>query len=262
MNEQKMAEPLSDTTPTEAFAAEEAAESTDTLPSVSGGEAACAAAEETQVCGAEDASEEEPQLTVRYNHKNRTLSLTEAKELAQKGLKLDSMGDMLNDLSYLAAIEGKKPAELIKAYIEAGEALKRQELTEQYGEDSEAVEVLMEKYRSENKQKLASFREAEARAEAETEKNLNRRIAEDFKAMQADFPELSSYAALPDEVKRQAISGIPLKYAYLDYMHTQEKRVAAATAQQAQAASKSTGSLFSGEDISSPESALLRGLWR
>ena len=89
----------------------------------------------------------EPMLTIRYNHADKALSMAEAKELAQKGLKFDSMTDMLNDISYLAAIQGKTPAELIKGYIEAGENIRRQELIEKYGEDSEAVEVLMEKYR-------------------------------------------------------------------------------------------------------------------
>lgn len=261
MDNQTQTETLSVTMPEASVEAGEASRPTDAQPHASGGEEVCEAAE-SQAEGGEAGETPEPQLTVRYNHQNRTLSLTEAKELAQKGLKLDSMSEMLNDLSYLAAIQNKKPAELIKHYIEAGEALKRRELTEQYGEGSEAVEALMEKYITENRRRLTLARDAEAQFEADAEQDANRRIADDFRKMRGEFSELSDYAALPDEVKAEALSGVPLKYAYLDYLHRQEVEKKAAGLTAAAAAGKSAGSLSGGEDARSPESALLRGLWR
>ena len=203
----------------------------------------------------------EPMLTIRYNHADKALSMAEAKELAQKGLKFDSMTDMLNDISYLAAIQGKTPAELIKGYIEAGENIRRQELIEKYGEDSEAVEVLMEKYRQENQKKFTAAKETLKQKEEAAEQDLNQRIADDFLKMKADFPELTDYAALPNEVKRQAANGTPLKYAYLDYKYAQEKATAAAKAQAEAAAKKSTGSMATGDGVDSAQNALLKGLW-
>lgn len=203
----------------------------------------------------------EPMLTIRYNHSDKALSMAEAKELAQKGLKFDSIKDMLNDISYLAAIQGKTPAELIKGYIEAGENIRRQELIEKYGEDSEAVEVLMEKYREENQKKFTAAKETLKQKEEAAEQDLNQRIADDFLKMKADFPELTDYAALPNEVKRAAANGTPLKYAYLDYKYAQEKATAAAKAQAEAAAKKSTGSMATDDGVDSAENALLKGLW-
>lgn len=202
----------------------------------------------------------EPMLTIRYNHSDKALSMAEAKELAQKGLKFDSMTDMLNDISYLAAIQGKTPAELIKGYIEAGENIRRQELIEKYGED-EVVEVLMEKYRNENQKKFTAAKETLKQKEEAAEQDLNQRIADDFLKMKADFPELTDYAALPNEVKRQAANGTPLKYAYLDYKYAQEKAAANAKAQAEAAAKKSTGSMATDDGVDSAENALLKGLW-
>lgn len=205
----------------------------------------------------------EPMLTIRYNHSDKALSMAEAKELAQKGLKFDSMTDMLNDISYLAAIQGKTPAELIKGYIEAGENIRRQELIEKYGENSEAVEVLMEKYREENQKKFTAAKETLKQKEEAAEQDLNQRIADDFLKMKADFPELTDYAALPNEVKRQAANGTPLKYAYLDYKYAQEKATAAAKAQAEAAAKKSTGSMATDttDMKTDAENRFLKALW-
>lgn len=208
-----------------------------------------------------EADGDEPLLTVRYNHQDRALSMTEAKELAQKGLKFDSMSEMLNDISYLAAIQDKTPAELIRGYIEAGENLKRRELTEKYGEDNEVVDILMEKFKNENQQKFTAAKETHKQKEAEAEQNLNQRIADDFQKMKADFPELTDYASLPLEVRKAAVNGTPLKYAYLDYKYAQERAVAAAKEQEAAAAKKSTGSMATDEGANSAENELLKGLW-
>ncbi len=205
----------------------------------------------------------EPMLTIRYNHSDKALSMAEAKELAQKGLKFDSIKDMLNDISYLAAIQDKTPVELIKGYIEANENIRRQELIEKYGEDSEAVEVLMEKYREENQKKFTAAKETLKQKEEAAEQDLNQRIADDFLKMKADFPELTDYAALPNDVKRAAVNGTPLKYAFLEYKYAQEKATTAAKEQAAAAAKKSVGSMSSdtADNVSEAERKFLNSLW-
>lgn len=269
MEENNNTQILESTTSTEFEGAEEAVEVNGDAPQASGDNVDDSATADGNdgADGAEGgegiaaAGGDEITLTVQYNHEDKVLSMAEAKELAQKGLKLDSMKDMLNDISYLAAIQGKTPAELIKGYIEAGENIRRQELIEKYGEDSEAVEVLMEKYREENQKKFTAAKETLKQKEEAAEQDLNQRIADDFLKMKADFPELTDYAALPNEVKRQAANGTPLKYAYLDYKYAQEKATAAAKAQAEAAAKKSTGSMATGDGVDSAENALLKGLW-
>lgn len=204
---------------------------------------------------------EEPIITVRYNKQDRGLTREEAITLAQKGLKYDSMSEMLNNISYLAAIQDKTPAELIRGYIEAGENIKRQELIDRYGEDNEVIEVMMEKFKTENQQKFSAVKETIKQKEAAAEQDLNQRIADEFQNMKADFSELTDYASLPTEVKRAAVNGMPLKYAYLEYKYAQEKLAAAAKSQAEAAAKKSTGSMATDDGVSSTENALLRGLW-
>ena len=259
---------LEDTTLTGTETVEETAEANDDTTNASGTNADDSAqadgndgAEGTDGSAAADGTE--PVLTVRYNHADKALSMAEAKELAQKGLKFDSMTDMLNDISYLAAIQGKTPAELIRGYIEAGENIRRQELIEKYGEESEAVEVLMEKYREENQKKFTAAKETLKQKEEAAEQDLNQRIADDFLKMKADFPELTDYAALPNEIKRAAANGTPLKYAFLEYKYAQEKAAANAKAQAEAAAKKSTGSMSSdtADNVSEAERKFLSSLW-
>lgn len=206
---------------------------------------------------------EEPIITVRYNHQDRGLTMAEAVTLAQKGLKMDSMADMLNDISYLAAIQDKTPAELIKSYIEAGENIKRQELIDRYGEDNEVIEVLMEKFKNENQQKFSAVKETIKQKEEAAEQDINQRIAEEFQNMKADFAELTDYASLPTEVKRAAVNGTPLKYAYLEYKYAQEKLAAAAKSQAEAAAKKSTGSMADSDTDHKTEAEIrfLNALW-
>ena len=206
---------------------------------------------------------EEPIITVRYNKQDRGLTRQEAITLAQKGLKYDSMNEMLNDIKYLAAIQDKTPAELIKSYIEAGENIKRQELVDRYGEDNEVIEVLMEKFRTENQQKFSAVKETIKQKEEAAERDLNMRLAEEFQNMKAYFTELTDYASLPLDVKRAAVNGTPLKYAYLEYKYAQEKLAAAAKSQAEQAAKKSTGSMASSESDhkTEAETRFLNALW-
>lgn len=254
-----------ETIPTEQVAAENDAVNSETSSTGSPGTAENEAeqAESAEGNGAEVNPEvaEEPIITVRYNKQDRGLTRQEAITLAQKGLKFDSMSEMLNNISYLAAIQDKTPAELIRGYIEAGENIKRQELIDRYGEDNEVIEVMMEKFKTENQQKFSAVKETIKQKEAEAEQDLNQRIADEFQNMKADFSELTDYASLPTEVKRAAVNGMPLKYSYLEYKYAQEKLAAAAKSQAEAAAKKSTGSMATDEGASSTEDALLRGLW-
>ncbi len=101
-----------------------------------------------------------------------------------------------------------------------------------------------------------------AAAEAE-EQSVNERLAQEFVEMKnGDFPELSEFKDLPEEVKRAAFEGLSLSHAYLKYKHNENKKIAAAKAQSEAAAKKSTGSLGSPDEEGriSFESGFLKGL--
>jgi hypothetical protein len=86
-------------------------------------------------------------------------------------MKFDKIAGMLDDLSYLASIKGVKPHDLIKELTKAEEDAYRETVMDRHGDDDEVVEMLMEKYRTENRSKFEKARtdlkeaeEAEAKA--------------------------------------------------------------------------------------------------
>ncbi|MBO5020611.1 MAG: hypothetical protein J6D52_08100, partial [Clostridia bacterium] len=101
-------------------------------------------------------------------------------------------------------------------------------------------------------------------AAAEAEQSVNQRIANEFAEMKSgDFPELTEYSALPDEVKEAAIEGMSLSHAYLKYMYKENKKIAAAKESAAEAAKKTTGSMGAdtNENLTEDEKNFLKGLW-
>lgn len=80
------------------------------------------------------------------------------------------------------------------------------------------------------------------------------RLAEEFIALSAEFPQLTDPAALPDGVLDTAAEeGIPLLDAYLRHRWQEEKKVAAALQKQQEAAARSAGSLSRGATHTPPE---------
>lgn len=202
---------------------------------------------------------------VRFNHRDRTLTHEEAVTYAQKGLKYDSIAPMLQDLSYLAAINGKTAAELVKEYIHAGEMMYRHDLEDKYGEDTEVINLMMEHYRAQNKAKYEKTendrRNAEEAVEEKARMALEERLAGDFAELQKDFPEIKSFAELPKEVKQEAVDGRDLITAYLLYQHREEKKAAAAKQTEAAAIKASAGKMGGADDYDDPLiAAFLKGL--
>lgn len=204
-------------------------------------------------------------LKVRFNHRDCTLTHEEAVAYAQKGLKYDTIAPMLRDLSYLAAINGKTAAELVKEYIHAGETLYRHALEDKYGEDTEVIDVMMERYRAQNNAKYEELendrRNAEKAVEEKTRMALEERLAQDFAEMQKEFPEIKSFVELPREVKQEAVDGRDLLTAYLLYRHREEKKTAAAKQTEAAAVKASAGKMGSTDENDDPlMAAFLKGL--
>ena len=221
-----------------------------------------ASAQDTDGNGTEDNGTEPvaPFLEIQYNHEKKGLSRDEAITLAQKGMHYQSTYD---SLERVATLKGQSVKEFLSGIETAQDDAYRQGLIEKFGDDNDTVEKMMELYNINKQKTLDNAREnRKAAAEAE-EQSINERLANEFVEMKnGDFPELTEFKDLPEEVKKAAFSGLSLSHAYLKYMHNENKKIAAAKAQADTAAKKSTGSMASDKEDSNPQtSALLKGLW-
>lgn len=162
-------------------------------------------------------------ITVRFNHEDRVLTRDEAINLAQKGLKLDKLQPLLDELSYLAAIRGKTPIETVKEYIALDEAVYKNQLISEYGEDTKVIDAMMEKYKTENLSKRAQYVD-EDRQQAE-KKEFSEKIAEEFSELKGECPEIDSLDKIPVAVLKEAKTQNLLN-AYLRYKNRQEKLIA------------------------------------
>ncbi len=201
-----------------------------------------------------------PFLEIRYNHESRELTRDEAITLAQKGLHYQSTYD---SLERVAALKGQTVKEFLTGIESAQDETYRQGLIEKFGDDQDTINKMMELYNI-NKQKTIDNAKANQKAAQEAEEQtVIDRLAQEFVEMKnGDFPELTEFKDLPEEVKRAAAEGLSLSHAYLKHMHNENKKIAAEKASQEAAAKKSTGSMTSDkEDVNTSISALLKGLW-
>ncbi len=201
-----------------------------------------------------------PFLEIRYNHESRELTREEAITLAQKGLHYQSTYD---DLERVATLKGQTVKEFLKGLETAQDEAHRQGLIEKFGEDEDTINKMMELYNINKQKTLDNAKESQRAAAEQEEQTINERLANEFVEMKnGDFPELTEFKDLPEEVKRAAFEGLSLSHAYLKHMHNENKKIAAEKASQEAAAKKSTGSLGSPEEegATSFESGFLKGL--
>ena len=84
--------------------------------------------------------------------------------------------------------------------------------------------------------------------------DVTHRLAEDFLALSAEFPQIAGPDQLPDAVLDMAVGqNISLLDAYLRYRLQEEKKVAAAAEKRQEAARQSAGSLSRGAVQTPPE---------
>lgn len=202
----------------------------------------------------------EPFLEIQYNHEKRGLSREEAASFAQKGIYYEGT---YNTLERVATLKGQTVEEFLSGIETAQDEAYRQELISKFGEDSEAVTSMMELYQMKKQQTLDGAKEKRQKEAEQAEQNTNQRLANEFTAMKADFPELTDFASLPDAVKKAASDGMSLSHAYLLHMHKENQKIAAAQKNADDAAKKSTGSIGtnSGDEITAAETQYLNALW-
>ncbi len=188
-----------------------------------------------------DQPESAPEITVpvKYNKEIKELSLQEAGNLAQKGLKFEAIQADYLALKDLAARENKSvPAFISELALSKRSALK-EELTEKCGGNEEMAEKILN-------------------LEGNTKTELN--LQEVYEA----FEDIKSPEDLPSEVLEKAtLKGTNALDEYLRYLLAQKKKTRETIRKQKENDSSTTGSLINLKGGNNPETAeFLRGLWK
>ena len=243
-------------------------DTTQSTEETDGNETEATETEQTEAQSADTLDETEEQaavvIPVKYNKEYRELSIEEASTLAQKGLKFDSIAPMLQQINYIAASEGKTPAQIVQELYDSRETNLRQSLGERVNFDEELVEKLMELEHSKAKNAYEAMLKAQEDAEKEEKDGINTRLATEFSELQAEFPEFKEFKSVPKSVIDFAVKkNISLYDAYLRHKHTENKKQANAAAVQTKSAKATTGSQASATQSASDtvDDALLRGIW-
>ena len=188
-----------------------------------------------------DQPESTPEITVpvKYNKEIKELSLEEAGNLAQKGLKFEAIEADYLALKDLAAKENKSVPAFISELILSKRSALKEELTKQCGGNEEMAEKILN-------------------LEGNTETSLN--LNEVYEA----FEDIKSPEDLPSEVLEKAtLKGTNALDEYLRYLLAQKKKTRETIKKQKENDSSSTGSLINLKGGNNPETAeFLRGLWK
>ena len=167
-----------------------------------------------------------------------------------------------NILERVATLKGVSVNEFLNGIEKSQDEAYRQSLVEQFGNDENTINSMMELYEIKKQQTLDGAKAKREQEAADAEQSLNERLANEFTVMKSDFPELTDFASLPAAVKKAAGDGMSLSHAYLLYQHKEQQKIAAAKQNAEEAAKKSTGSMHSdGEAENSAIDAMLRGVW-
>lgn len=173
-------------------------------------------------------NEKEEGIEVKFNKQLRRLSLSEARDFAEKGMKYDSLIPVLNRLKELSPDGSMSLSQLADHLFE-------------------------------EKEKRASGAQ-----EAEELFGRQNRLTAQFIELKSKFPEIGGIRDVPKSVIEQSLNGeIPLYYAYLGYCHEQEQKAKLAAQSSEKATAATAGNLKDAPDtLSSPEiAAMLKGIW-
>lgn len=203
-------------------------------------------------------------VPIRYNHESRELTLDEARELAQKGLKLDELSPALDKIRYLAAANQKSVQEMVDALAEAQDKQLYNSILEECDGNEALAKRLYEAEKDKWDARYASTKQEEAKAPEKDKADLTARLAGEFGELKAEFPDLAEFKQVPRPVVEMAVGkGITLIDAYLRYQHAEQKKLTAAKAAQEAAAKASPGSQAAGagETTNPAIDAMMAGVW-
>ena len=179
-------------------------------------------------------------IPVKYNKQVMNLDIESASELAQKGMKFDSISKDYEILKQMAMENGKSVSEFVSDLQIDALNKKKDKLTEKCGGNQELAEHILE-LESKNTENLRGFNE-----------------------LKEKFPEFTAVENLPESVLENAkLKGSLLLDEYLRYKLEQEIAVKNSIKKQQQAQNASTGSQLGKKSNENPETAeFLKGLWR
>jgi len=177
-------------------------------------------------------------VPVKFNKETRNLTLEEAAELAQKGLKFEMIEKDYKALKELAQEQGQSVPKFLETIRENFLNHKKTELTEKCGGNTEIAEHILA-----------------------LEKNNS--PDNGFAELKEYFPEIKTPSDLPEKVLNSAaLKGTLLLDEYLRYLLNEEKVKKESLALQKQMDKSSTGSLSNRSGAQSPETEeFLKGLW-
>lgn len=158
-------------------------------------------------------------FTVRFNHEDMILSPDEAVEYAQKGLKLDTLQPVINELNYLAYLRGKNPYDTIREFIDLDEKIKEAELKDKYQDENAYLSALKE-YKDAN-----DLKRKELFSSSDKVKDLKAKsLSDGFFALKKKCPEIDSFDKIPPEVLKNA-QNENLLLAYLQFFHDEKMKI-------------------------------------
>lgn len=178
-------------------------------------------------------------IPIKFNKQIRNLTMGEASELAQKGMKYDAVRENYDTLRAMATEKGKSVAAFLEELRLENQNSLLAKMTEKCGGDGEMAKHILE---LEGKFKSAD---------------------NGFDEVKAFFPDITSAEQLPSAVTEgAALSGRSLLDEYLRYLHKERVAAQEAKKQQRLAEIKSIGSQANKGSLQSFETAeFLRGLW-
>ena len=228
---------------------------------------ATAAAGTTQEAEAGEADNVQQPITIpiQYKHEARELTLEEAQDFAQKGLRYDEIAPMLDKLRFLAAANDKEISEMVDALVESQDKKLYDSIMEECYGDEKLAKRLFEVEKAQRQAKYESARQQETAAEQKAKEDLAKRLADDFVELQEEFPDITEFSGLPQQVVDTAVKkGISLTDAYLRHQHAENKKITAARTAQEQAAKVAAGpqSAGTGETADPAIEAMLAGIWK
>lgn len=211
-----------------------------------------------------DGVDSAPFLSVRFNHEDRELTQAEAQSYAQKGMQAEPL---MADLRYLAAQDGHKSVkEFLETLKKAAEDSRmdniRGQLVDEDNED--LIKAIYSAEVSKIKNAAGVIEADEQKAFAAEYENEHTRLADEFIALQKEFPELKEFKDVSKSVLQMAQKEkISLLDAQLRFNHAENKKIKQAEQSSAAAAESSTGSMQSSENNvnSSVLDAVLKGIW-
>ena len=213
----------------------------------------------------ETASDVQPiTIPVQFNHESRELTIEEAQQLAQKGLKFDELSPSLEKLRYLAAVNGKNMPDMIDALLESQDKQLYQSILDECDGNESLAKRLYEAEKSQRQTKYESRQKEEAAAAQKEKENLAKKLADEFMELRTEMPDIAEFKDIPQSVVDTAVKkGISLMDAYLRYQYTETKKTTAAKAAQENAAKRSVGSQADGikENTDPTIDAMLAGVW-